>query len=115
MVANAIDAAKVSSNTSLFSSSATDGSRSPLFKKREFVVYERRESLDDGTLVRLLSALSFLWNSCVAHLIFLFILWQLDPAGWLPKCFVNKLNTKLVMIIENLKKLAQTCPVEREM
>lgn len=32
---------------------------------------------------------------------------QLDPAGWLPKCFVNRLNTKLVMIIDNLKKLAQ--------
>lgn len=32
---------------------------------------------------------------------------QLDPAGWVPKCFVNRLNTKLVMIIENLRKLAQ--------
>jgi hypothetical protein len=37
---------------------------------------------------------------------------QLDPAGWLPKCFVNRLNTKLVMIIENLRKLAQACPME---
>jgi hypothetical protein len=37
---------------------------------------------------------------------------QLDPAGWLPKCFVNRLNTKLVMIIENLRKLAQACPLE---
>lgn len=32
---------------------------------------------------------------------------QLDPAGWMPKFFVNRLNTKLVMIIENLRKLAQ--------
>jgi hypothetical protein len=37
---------------------------------------------------------------------------QLDPAGWLPKCFVNRLNTKLVMITENLKKLAQGCPAD---
>ena len=37
---------------------------------------------------------------------------QLDPAGWMPKCFVNRLNNKLVMIIENLKKLAQACPID---
>ncbi|PKA55954.1 hypothetical protein AXF42_Ash014626 [Apostasia shenzhenica] len=36
---------------------------------------------------------------------------QLDPAGWLPKCFVNRLNTRLVMIIDNLKKLAEACPI----
>lgn len=35
---------------------------------------------------------------------------QLDPAGWLPKFFVNRLNTKLVMIIGKLKKLAQAYP-----
>ncbi|KAJ0078123.1 hypothetical protein Patl1_36650 [Pistacia atlantica] len=35
---------------------------------------------------------------------------QLDPAGWVPKCFVNRLNTKLVMIIENLRTLAEACP-----
>lgn len=34
----------------------------------------------------------------------LLIKFQLDPAGWLPKCFVNRFNTKLVMIIDNLKK-----------
>ena len=45
-------------------------------------------------------------------LVFCFIVIQLDPAGWLPKCFVNRLNTKLVMIIENLRKLAQACPIE---
>lgn len=47
---------------------------------------------------------------------FLFVLscFQLDPAGWLPKCFVNRFNTKLVMIIENLQKLAQACPSEAE-
>ncbi|PON38686.1 hypothetical protein PanWU01x14_310840 [Parasponia andersonii] len=32
----------------------------------------------------------------------------MDPAGWLLKCFVNRLNNKLVMIIENLRKPAQT-------
>ena len=37
---------------------------------------------------------------------------QLDPAGWLPKFFVNRLNTKLVMIIENLKKIAQSSPLD---
>lgn len=40
---------------------------------------------------------------------------QLDPAaGWLPKCFVNRLNNKLVMIIENLRKLAQGCPINED-
>ncbi|XP_042005978.1 AAA-ATPase ASD, mitochondrial-like [Salvia splendens] len=29
--------------------------------------------------------------------------------GWLPKCFVNRFNTKLVMIIENLKKQVVAC------
>ena len=37
---------------------------------------------------------------------------QLDPAGWMPRCFVNRLNNRLVMIIENLKKLAQACPID---
>ncbi|RWW26968.1 hypothetical protein GW17_00008632 [Ensete ventricosum] len=55
-------------------------------------------------------------DSCMcAYLLFLLSCsCQLDPAGWLPKCFVNRLNTKLVMIIENLKKLAETCPLEKE-
>lgn len=48
-------------------------------------------------------------------LFFVVVILQLDPAGWLPKCFVNRLNTKLVMIIENLKKLAQTCPMNGAM
>lgn len=42
------------------------------------------------------------------------LIFQLDPAGWLPKCFVNRFNTKLVMIIENLRKIAQACPSEAE-
>lgn len=33
----------------------------------------------------------------------------MDPAGWLPKFFVNRFNTKLVMIIEDLWKQAQAC------
>lgn len=28
----------------------------PLFKNREFIVYERRETMDDGTLVRTAAA-----------------------------------------------------------
>nr|CAB3491285.1 unnamed protein product [Digitaria exilis] len=38
---------------------------------------------------------------------------QLDPAaGWLPRCIVSRLNSKLVMIIAKLTKIAQaTVPV----
>nr|CAB3489530.1 unnamed protein product [Digitaria exilis] len=38
---------------------------------------------------------------------------QLDPAaGWLPRCIVSRLNSKLVMIIAKLRKIAQaTVPV----
>uniref|UniRef100_M1BJU8 START domain-containing protein n=2 Tax=Solanum TaxID=4107 RepID=M1BJU8_SOLTU len=39
---------------------------------------------------------------------------QLDPAGWLPKCFVNRLNTKLVMIIDNLKKQVLSSPTNSD-
>ncbi|XP_057422267.1 uncharacterized protein LOC130716091 isoform X2 [Lotus japonicus] len=110
----------------------------PLFRNREFIVYERRETMEDGTLVVAVASLpkeiaaglhpkqnnairglllQSGWvvdkledDSCVVTYVV-----QLDPAGWLPKCFVNRLNTKLVMIIENLRKLAQTaCPVEGE-
>ncbi|MQM17207.1 hypothetical protein Taro_050174 [Colocasia esculenta] len=106
----------------------------PLFKNREFIVYERRETMDDGTLVVAVASLpkeiaaglqpknnnsirglllQSGWvvekmddDSCIVTYVV-----QLDPAGWLPKCFVNRLNTKLVMIIDNLKKMAQACPV----
>ncbi|KAM7474434.1 hypothetical protein LguiB_021677 [Lonicera macranthoides] len=104
----------------------------PLFRNREFIVYERRETMDDGTLVVAVASLpkeiaaglhpkqdnairglllQSGWvveklenNSCMVTYVV-----QLDPAGWLPKCFVNRLNTKLVMIIENLKIQAQAC------
>ncbi|URE48315.1 START domain [Musa troglodytarum] len=107
-------------------------SSKPLFKKREFIVYERRETLDDGTLVvavaslpkEIAAGLQPKNNKAIRGLL-LQSGWvvekleddscMLDPAGWLPKCFVNRLNTKLVMIIENLKKLAETCPMEKEM
>lgn len=55
------------------------------------------------------------WSLLTFTHMWLFVFFfQLDPAGWLPKCFVNRFNTKLVMIIENLRKLAQACPSEGE-
>ncbi|KAK9095744.1 hypothetical protein Sjap_021241 [Stephania japonica] len=145
-VANAIDAAKqwdselveakyikdLEENLSIIRLRFGDASK-PLFKNREFIVYERRETMDDGTLVVAVASLPKViaaglqpkrsnsirglllqsgWvvenledNSCMVTYVV-----QLDPAGWLPKFFVNRRNTKLVMIIDNLKKLAQACP-----
>ncbi|KAK1263413.1 hypothetical protein QJS04_geneDACA009256 [Acorus gramineus] len=146
-VANAIDAAKqwdsdlveakyikdLGDNLNIIRLRFGDSSK-PLFKNREFIVYERRETMDDGTLVVAVASLpkeiaaglhpkgsnsirglllQSGWvvekledDSCLVTYVV-----QLDPAGWLPKCFVNRLNTKLVMIIDNLKKLAQACPI----
>ncbi|KAA3479503.1 Steroidogenic acute regulatory, mitochondrial [Gossypium australe] len=146
-VANAIDAAKqwdpdlvearyikdVEDNLSIIRLKFGENSKA-LFRKREFIVYERRESMKDGTVVVAVASLpkeiaagllpkpnnairgllvQSGWvveklddlNSCLVTYVL-----QLDPAGWLPKCFVNRLNTKLVMIIENLRKLVQTTP-----
>ncbi|GER38931.1 polyketide cyclase/dehydrase and lipid transportsuperfamily protein [Striga asiatica] len=105
----------------------------PLFRNREFIVYQRRETMDDGTLVVAVASLpkeialgihpkhnnsvrglllQSGWvvekldhDSCMVTYIA-----QLDPAGWMPKCFVNRFNTKLVMIIENLKRQVLACP-----
>ncbi|KAL5704784.1 hypothetical protein ACHQM5_023160 [Ranunculus cassubicifolius] len=149
-VANAIDAAKqwdsdlveakyikdLGDNISIIRLRFGENSK-PLFKNREFIVYERRETMDDGTLVVAVASLpkeiaSGLhpkgtnairglllqsgWvveeledSSCMVTYVV-----QLDPAGWLPKFFVNRVNTKLVMIIDNLEKLAQACPVIAE-
>ncbi|KAG9457121.1 hypothetical protein H6P81_001629 [Aristolochia fimbriata] len=146
-VANAIDAAKqwdsdlveakyiksLNDNLSIIRLRFGDSSKQ-VFKNREFIVYERRETMDDGTLVVAVASLpkeiaaglhpkrhdsirglllQSGWvvekldhDSCLVTYVV-----QLDPAGWLPKCFVNRLNTKLVMIIDNLKKLAQACPI----
>ncbi|XP_071936041.1 uncharacterized protein [Coffea arabica] len=105
----------------------------PLFRNREFIVYERRETMDDGTLVvavaslpkEIASGLSPKQNNSIRALLLqsgwvvekldddscmVTYVVQLDPAGWLPKCFVNRFNTKLVMIIENLKKQVLACP-----
>lgn len=147
-VANAIDAAKqwdadlvearyikdLEENLSIIRLRFGESSK-PLFRNREFIVYERRETMDDGTLVVAVASLpkeiaaglqpkqnnsirGFLlqsgWvveklqdDSCMVTYVV-----QLDPAGWLPKFFVNRLNTKLVMIIENLMKQAQACPID---
>ncbi|XP_030473619.1 uncharacterized protein LOC115691183 [Syzygium oleosum] len=140
-VATAIDAAKqwdsdlvearyikdVEDNLSIIGLRFGDNSK-PLFRNREFIVYERRETMEDGTLVVAVASLpkeiaaglhpkqnnvirglllQSGWvveklndDSCVVTYVI-----QLDPAGWLPKFFVNRINTKLVMIIENLRKL----------
>ncbi|XP_010442451.1 PREDICTED: PCTP-like protein [Camelina sativa] len=145
-VANAIDAAKqwegdlveathirnIDENLSVIRLRFGENSK-PLFRNREFIVYERRETMQDGTLVVAVASLpkemaegleptkkkknnsirGFLvesgWvleklddSSCMITYVV-----QLDPIGWLPKCFVNRLNTKLVMVIDNLRKLAQ--------
>uniref|UniRef100_A0A0E0MEA2 START domain-containing protein n=1 Tax=Oryza punctata TaxID=4537 RepID=A0A0E0MEA2_ORYPU len=106
-----------------------------LFRRRDVVVYERRQTMDDGTLVVAVASLpkeiaagllppgaaassgrGLLLQSgwvvekldgdpscCVVTYVV-----QLDPgAGWLPRCFVSRLNSKLViMIVAKLKKMA---------
>ncbi|XP_043722494.1 START domain-containing protein 10 [Telopea speciosissima] len=147
--ANAIDAAKqwdsdlveakyikedLEDNLSIIRLRFGDSSK-PLFKNREFIVYERRETMDEGTMVVAVASLpkeiaaglhpkgsnsirgvllQSGWvvekledDSCMVTYVV-----RLDPAGWLPKCFVNRLNTKLVMIIDNLRKLAQANPID---
>ncbi|KZV47382.1 protein STICHEL-like [Dorcoceras hygrometricum] len=148
-VANAIDAAKqwdpdlveakyikdLEENLSIIRLRFGDKSK-PSFRNREFIVYERRETMDDGTLVVAVASLpkeiaaglhpkqnnsirglllqsgwvveKLEHDSCMVTYIV-----QLDPAGWLPKCFANRFNTKLVMIIENLKKQVLACPTPR--
>ncbi|KAL4655174.1 hypothetical protein ACB092_01G431900 [Castanea dentata] len=147
-VANAIDAAKqwdpdlveakyikdLEDNLSIIRLRFGDSSK-PLFRNREFIVYERRETMEDGTLVvavaslpkEIAAGLHPKQNNAIRGLLLqsgwvvekleddsclVTYVVQLDPAGWLPKWFVNRLNTKLVMIIENLRKLAQACPIE---
>lgn len=105
-------------------------SSKPLFKNREFIVYERRETMEDGTLVIAVASLpneivrgllpksrgKFVrglliqsgWviegleqnNSCMVTYVV-----QLDPAGWLPKWVVKRLSIRLVMIIDGISKL----------
>ena len=112
-------------------------------RRRDLVVYERRQAMDDGTLVVAVASLpkeiaagllspaagckggaargvllQSGWvleridggagdccggASCVATYVV-----QLDPAaGWLPRCLVGRLNSKLVMIIAKLRRIAQ--------
>lgn len=149
-VANAIDAAKqwdsdlvearyikdLEENLSIIRLKFGDCGK-PLFKNREFIVYERRETMDDGTLVvavaslpkEIASGLHPKQNNSIRALLLqsgwvvekldddscmVTYVVQLDPAGWLPKCFVNRFNTKLVMIIENLKKQVLACPTNAD-
>ncbi|XP_020518968.1 PCTP-like protein isoform X2 [Amborella trichopoda] len=143
-VANAIDAAKqwdshlveakyikdLNENLSIIRLRFGDASKR-LFKNREFIVYERRETMDDGTLVvavaslpkEIAAGLQPERNNSIRGLLLqsgwvveklqddscrVTYVVQLDPAGWLPKFFVNnKLSTRLVIIIDNLRKLAQ--------
>ncbi|CAD6257587.1 unnamed protein product [Miscanthus lutarioriparius] len=118
-------------------SSSTTTSRRPArpARRRDLVVYERRQAMDDGTLVVAVAALpkeiaagllpgggsvvvgrSLLlqsgWvverldgdaGSCVVTYVV-----QLDPAaGWLPRCIVSRLNSKLVMVVAKLRRIAQ--------
>lgn len=150
-VANAIDAAKqwdsdlveakyikdLEENLSIIRLRFGDNAK-PLFRNREFIVYERRETMEDGTLVvavaslpkEIAAGLEPKQNNAIRGLLLqsgwvveqlegddscmVTYVVQLDPAGWLPKCFVNRLNNKLVMIIENLRKLAQSCPINKD-
>eukprot|EP01018_Ginkgo_biloba_P025012 Gb_27818 [translate_table: standard] len=117
-------------NLSIIRLTFSDSSKS-LFKNREFIVYERRETMDDGTLVVAVASLpneiaagllpkrnklirglliQSGWvvekleqnNACMVTYVV-----QLDPAGWLPKWVVNRLNMRLVMIIDDLSKLVE--------
>jgi hypothetical protein len=117
------------------SSSSTSRRPARPARRRDLVVYERRQAMDDGTLVVAVAALpkeiaagllpgggsvvvgrSLLlqsgWvverldgdaGSCVVTYVV-----QLDPAaGWLPRCIVSRLNSKLVMVIAKLRRIAQ--------
>ena len=117
-----------------FGDASSSTSRRPA-RRRDLVVYERRQAMDDGTLVVAVAALpkeiaagllpgggsvvvgrSLLlqsgWvverldgdaGSCVVTYVV-----QLDPAaGWLPRCIVSRLNSKLVMVVAKLRRIAQ--------
>ncbi|XP_062183007.1 uncharacterized protein LOC133887105 [Phragmites australis] len=154
-VANAVDAAKQWESDHLVEASYIkelgdelsiihlkfgDASTRRPARRRHLVVYERRQAMDDGTLVVAVASLpkeiaagllplagkgrggsssvgrglllQSGWvvekldddgNSCVVTYVV-----QLDPAaGWLPRCLVSRLNSKLVMIIDKLRRMAQ--------
>uniref|UniRef100_A0A0D6R6K5 START domain-containing protein n=1 Tax=Araucaria cunninghamii TaxID=56994 RepID=A0A0D6R6K5_ARACU len=109
-------------------------SSKPLFKNREFIVYERRETMDDGTFVVGVASVpneiakGLLPKSRGKKLVRGLLLqsgWvieameqsnscmvtyvvQMDPAGWLPKWVVNRLSMRLVvMVINDLSKLVE--------
>ncbi|KAL6658596.1 hypothetical protein ACP70R_004182 [Stipagrostis hirtigluma subsp. patula] len=157
-VANAVDAAKQWESDQLVEASYIkelgddlsilhlkfgDASARRPARRRDLVVYERRQAMDDGTLVVAVASLpkeiaagllprrpaskgssggvgrglllQSGWvveklvteddgggESCVVTYVV-----QLDPAaGWLPRCLVGRLNSKLVMIIDKLRRMA---------
>ncbi|TVU26015.1 hypothetical protein EJB05_28540, partial [Eragrostis curvula] len=110
--------------------------RRPASRRRDLVVYERRQAMDDGTLVVAVASLpkeiaagllprtakggSFgrgllLQSGWVVEklddggdgCVVTYVV-QLDPAaGWMPRCIVSRLNNKLVMIIDKLWRISQ--------
>ncbi|XP_062198346.1 uncharacterized protein LOC133901064 isoform X2 [Phragmites australis] len=152
-VANAVDAAKWESDQlveasyikelgddlSIIHLKFGDASARRPARRRDLVVYERRQAMDDGTLVVAVASLpkeiaagllppqaakgggvgrglllqsgwvvEKLVDGDVGSCVVTYVV-QLDPAaGWLPRCLVSRLNSKLVMIIDKLKRMAQT-------
>jgi hypothetical protein len=49
---------------------------------------------------------------CVGCILLVWRYWwchfQVDPAGWVPKCLVNMLSSKLVLVIDDMYRLAQS-------
>ncbi|EFJ18311.1 hypothetical protein SELMODRAFT_444543 [Selaginella moellendorffii] len=143
-VTNAIDTAKqwdksfiegqclhrLEDNLNIFRLVFGRNSRSPLFRNREFIVHERREIMDDGTVVVAVTSLPqemaagilpprgqlvrglLLYSGWVVERIqqsnacMVTYIVQVDPAGWLPKCIANMLVVKLVFVIYHLCRLA---------
>eukprot|EP00249_Psilotum_nudum_P004527 c18042_g1_i1 orf=719-1402(+) len=103
----------------------------PLLKNREFIVFERRETINDATFVVAIASLpqemaaAILPQSSKVIRGLIESGWvienleqddecmvtctaQIDPRGWLPKWMVNILSVNLVTVIEDITKAANT-------